>query len=51
MKELQEWFWLQVELKAPETYIAAGDTLILATQRRELYKRVMDAYGGGWNGV
>ena len=51
VKDLQELFWLQLELKEPETYISAGDTFILATQRHDLYKKIIEPYGRGGNGV
>ena len=49
-KELQELFWLQLELKEVETYISAGARLTLVTQRQELYQRLVESVGGS-NGV
>lgn len=40
VKDLQELFWLQLELKEPETYISAGDKFILATKKQDLYKKI-----------
>jgi len=51
VKDLQELFWLQVELKDPETYISTGDRFTLATQKRDLYEKIIEAYGRGGNGV
>ena len=42
VRELQELFWLQLELKAVETYIAEGDRLILATKIREPFERLRE---------
>jgi len=42
MRSWQELFWLQLELKGAETYIASGDRLILATHRPELYERIAE---------
>jgi len=43
MRELQELFWLQLELKRAETYISAGHRFILATQKQELYQRMVES--------
>jgi hypothetical protein len=51
VKDLQELFWLQLELKEPETYISAGDRFILATQKQDLYKKIIEPYGRRGNGV
>jgi hypothetical protein len=51
VKDLQELFWLQLELKAPETYISTGDRFILATKKLDLYKRLIEPYSCGGNGV
>jgi hypothetical protein len=41
LRELQELFWLQLELKKVETYISSGHRFILATREKELYKRIV----------
>lgn len=42
IKELQELFWLQIELKRVETYVSAGHRFLLVTQEKELYQRMVD---------
>jgi hypothetical protein len=42
MRELQELFWLQLELKRAETYISAGHRFILATREKKLYERMIE---------
>ena len=46
IKALQELFWLQLELKDAETYFSAGDRFTLATQRQDLYKKVIESFDG-----
>ncbi|PYP89278.1 MAG: hypothetical protein DMF61_03420 [Blastocatellia bacterium AA13] len=40
--QLQELFWMQLELKSVETYIARGNKFILATTEQLLYEMLVD---------
>jgi len=43
-QSLQEVFWMQLELKGAETYLASGDRLIVATKARDLYERLRESF-------
>jgi hypothetical protein len=47
----QELFWLQLELKAAETYVASGDRFILATQDQALYEKFARSLRDANNGA